>query len=160
MVVHTDDTVHELTQTNTDPGNCWQTAVACILEVPAEALPDQVLIEAGGQRYWNFLGAYLEAHHQLMYTEVPDYQHPALRPVGHHLLVGPTVRTSPEHDIHHVVVGVAGYMVWDPHPSRAGLLTVEKWGVLTPQTAVVRTQRERMRANGLIAPCACPTCAR
>lgn len=147
-----------LTQTNTEPGNCWQTAVACVLEVPLEDLPDQVGIEASGERYWNFLGAYLEAHHGMMYTEVPDYQHPALRPVGYHLMVGPTERTTPDHDVHHVVVGFQGEVRWDPHPSRAGLVRVEKWGVLTPQTEIVREQRNRMRTSGNLTSCVCPRC--
>jgi hypothetical protein len=152
-------TVLELTQSNVDPGNCWQTAVACLLEVPASDLPDQVAVESAGDRYWNVLAAYLERHHGLMYTEVPEYQFSALCPVAHHVLIGPTVRTTEAWPVHHVVVGFQGEVVWDPHPTRAGLLHVEKWGVLTPLTDVLREQRARMRSSGNLACCACPTCA-
>lgn len=150
--------MRELTQSNVDPGNCWQTAVACVLEVPAEQLPDQVEVESEGDRYWNVLQAYLEAHHGLMYTEVPEYQHPALRPLGFHTMIGPTVRTTETRPIHHVVVGFQGEPVWDPHPSRAGLVRAEKWGVLTPLTGVAKEQRARMRASGNLTRCVCPAC--
>lgn len=122
------------TQTDTEHGNCWQTAVACVLEVEPGMLPSQVAIEGAKQSYWNALNSYLIQHHGLFYSELFDYQLAGLQTApdwfgGHHVLCGPTVRT-PVNGRNHVVVARFGEAVWDPHPSGAGLTEVHKWGVL------------------------------
>jgi hypothetical protein len=187
----------KLTQTNLDPGNCWQTAVACLLGVPAEALPDQHLIEsrhkdgsvpdyAGHHSYSNALNAYLFKHHGLGYMQEPAWKLGAftLRDPGLHLLIGPTVRTCEGGDgarILHCVVGRHGEQVWDPHPSRAGLLSVISWGWLADVSHIstidqergygwhwsnpVAAEADRVRwanrtdeAPGVSALCCCPKC--
>lgn len=62
------------TQTQSDilHGNCWQTALACILLVPASELPSQVAIEIDKQYYLNAMNAYLDRHHDMMYCEVEE----------------------------------------------------------------------------------------
>jgi hypothetical protein len=155
----------EFTQTDLDPGNCWQTAVACVLEVEPRALPSQTAVEAQGKAYQNALNAYLEHHHGMLYTELEDYQTlgVTLPDPGWHLLVGPTVRTTPERRIHHCVVGHHGAPAWDPHPSRAGLTEVRRWGILCPLHDRLRRWRKEMLEKS---PgdwdflCVCPTCAR
>lgn len=152
--------MREFTQTNLDPGNCWQTAIACILEVEPERLPDQVAIESGKRSYMNALNAFLEAHHGLMYSEVFDYQFGGLdvKEPGWHILAGPTVRT-PVSRIHHVVVARYGATVWDPHPSRAGLVEVERWGLLAPLPDRIKVFRDQRRVNGdPELTCQCPAC--
>jgi len=154
--------MREFTQTNLDPGNCWQTAIACILEVEPSLLPDQVALEAANKQYNNALNAYLEHHHGLMYSELEDYQFGGIlvREPGFHLLFGPTVRTTAERNIHHVVVARHGEMVWDTHPSRAGLTVVKRWGILAPLPDRVRWWRKEMLAGGgqWDFKCVCPTC--
>lgn len=154
----------ELTQTDVDHGNCWQTAVACVLEADPASMPDQVALEKAGSSYLNALNAWLERHHGLMYSELHDYQFGALsvRDPGWHFLVGPSVRT-PEKGRHHVVVARYGAMAWDPHPSRAGLVEVEKWGLVAPvPERVSRFRRERLDTDWgrkeLV--CRCPDCLR
>lgn len=152
----------EFTQTNTDPGNCWQTALACILEVEPDLLPDQVALEKAKKDYRNALNAYLEHHHNLVYAELEDYQFAGIMPrePGWHLLGGPTVRTEPIRSVHHVVVGRYGEMVWDPHPSRAGLVSVKRWGTLGPLPDRLRAWRREMMAKGgqWDFDCVCPVC--
>lgn len=143
----------QLTQTQLTPhGNCWQTAVACLLGVPAEELPDQHAIEteatyadrpnyAGHHSYSNALNAYLTKHHGLGYLQEPAWRIGsfALREPGFHLLIGPTVRTKTDGDgprILHCVVGKHGGQTWDPHPSRAGLTRVISWGWLADVTKI------------------------
>lgn len=153
--------MREWTQTNVDPGNCWQTAVACILDLDPAELPDQVAIEAAKKSYSNALNAFLERHHGLMYSEVYDYQIGALavRDPGWHMLVGPTVRTASNGGRNHVVVARHGVMVWDPHPSRAGLIEVERWGILASLPARILQFRDERRAQGdTEMTCACPKC--
>ena len=116
------------TQTNLDPGNCWQTAVACVLDVDADELPPQVQSDARFS-YLNDLNCYLDTHHNgLTYVEVHQ---PAIHALGGpalHVMSGPTVRT-PTSGVNHVVVARHGEMLWDPHPSRAGLTAIERWGL-------------------------------
>lgn len=122
----------EFTQTTTGPvGNCWQTAVACLLEIEPASLPDQAthdlqLVDGNwiGKGYNNFLQEYLRKHHGLAYVEMhmpaSALAMVAIRDPGWHLMTGETVRT-PINKSRHVVVGRYGQIVWDPHPSRAGL---------------------------------------
>lgn len=159
------EAVKEYTQSSVSPGNCWQTAVACILEIDPAELPDQVAIETTTPGlFMNAINAYLEQHHGLMYSEVYDYQFGALlvRDPGWHLLDGPTVRT-PTNGSEHVIVGRNGEPVWDPHPSRAGLTTVKRWGILAPLLDRLREEREKLRTGENAARwqslfCACPRC--
>ena len=67
---------------------------------------------------------------------------------GFHLMYGPTIRTR-RSGINHVVVAHRGVAVWDPHPSRAGLIAVESWGVIAPRPSTMGDPR---------LPCICPEC--
>ncbi len=155
----------ELTQTDIVSGNCWQFAIACILELEPTDMPDQVFLEAETKfGYGNAVKEYLVRHHQLMYSELQDWQFSGLRVSamdGYHMLVGPTVRTE-QNNMHHVVVAKHGKMVWDPHPSHDGLLRTSKWGILTP--APIRFIKQRQEQKELEGPqanaykCYCPTC--
>jgi hypothetical protein len=135
----------EFTQTSFGTkGNCWQTSVACVLDLDPATLPDQSvcdLVDAEGHRqppyYGNRLRAYLKKHHGLLYIEVyPTTLRDAflgLKEPGYHFLTGTTERTgTPGGAPRHVVVARHGEMIWDPHPSRAGLLGEIKTAVLVP----------------------------
>jgi hypothetical protein len=139
--------MRELTQTSLHPhGNCWQTCVACILDLDPEVMPPQSeydwrrpgpdgKIEYGPQ-YMLPLQAYLRKHHGLGYLEMhsPPELFPMLRVAdpGWHLMTGRTVRSDQQNGDRHVVVGRYGQVVWDPHPSRAGLLEEIRWALLVP----------------------------
>lgn len=160
-----DDFIHKYVQTDTIHGNCWQTAVACILRVPPESLPCQVTVEKDKLSFHNKLNAYLEKHWNRIYSVIYDYQLYAVlpRPPGLHLMIGPTVRT-PVNGRHHVVVAKYGEMIWDPHPSHAGLTSVESWGLFgeIPERII----KDRMERSIKMDPqlvedlykCVCPSC--
>ena len=158
------------TQSNLDPGNCWQTAIACILGVNPEELPPQHEIQGwpnealdGWGGYSNVLNGYLAKHHGLMYGEVYAHHFTMVRPAyPEHILCGPTVRT-PESKRNHCVVAVNGTAVWDTHPSRAGLTEVETWGLLgplgpKPRASMERTGMRGERGHYLVFNCLCGTC--
>ena len=154
-------------QTDIEHGNCWQTAIASILEVEPSTLPCQVTIEKAGTSYWNSINSYLMDHHGLVYSEICDYQFTGLVPChswfnGYHLLVGPTVRT-PHNGCKHVVVARFGVYWFDPHPSEAGLTEVEKWGVLGKANNDQLERRKWSRSEHCKYPdasmwCLCPAC--
>lgn len=157
----------EFTQTNLEPGNCWQTCVASILEVDPSELPPQeefdlFKIREDGTREWlpgrsynNALQAYLRKHHGLSYVEMHTPSellgYLDVKPGVYHMMTGRTVRTA-TNGSRHVVVGLSGQMVWDPHPSRAGLTDDIKWSFLIPIPADWRVER------GAPNPCVCPAC--
>lgn len=140
----------ELTQTHLAPGNCWQTAVACLLDVAIDDLPSQVEIEARGGSYNNALQDYLGKHHglALVVLRLPVEAYAQLRVVGYHLMIGATERTA-TNGVHHVVVGRDGEMVWDPHPSRAGLIGKAEWELIVPRPE---------EWSSKLSPCQCPRC--
>lgn len=161
----------EYTQTRVSPdkGNCWQTAIACILEVEPDELPDQGIWDARKGKGWacsyhNILQGYLFKHHGLMYCELAEYEFSGVmvREPGWHVLIGPTVRTTEERPINHAVVGRYGKMVWDPHPSRDGLVAVEKWGVFSLIPPRIRTDRMRYGPGSegwrVFVDCLCASC--
>jgi hypothetical protein len=151
----------EWTQTAVAPvGNCWQTAIACILDVDPSGLPDQATFDRkhiGGQwagnSYHNKLQAYLRKHHGLAQVDlhVPGEALAMLSVSGFHLITGRTIRTD-ERGIRHVVVGRDGIPVWDPHPSRAGLTDDIRWSLLTTYPEEWKKYRD------VEDTCVCPTC--
>lgn len=157
--------MREHTQSNIDPGNCWQTAVACLLDVEPTELPDQTLFDRRevqpdgsfryvGPYYNSALNAYLREHHGLGYVELhyPPELYTALqvREPGLHLMTGRTVRSTTNGNQRHIVVARFGELLWDPHPSRAGLLGDVNYAFLIPYPQVWR------QADG--GSCVCPAC--
>jgi hypothetical protein len=104
-------------------GNCLQTSIECILEVPQGALPSQRAYPLG--QYLTPLNRFLRRF-GLMYEERP----PVGRLVGWHVLTGTSPRT-PQIGTLHSVVARDGVAVWDPHPSRQGLCDAVSWGLVT-----------------------------
>lgn len=111
------------------PGDCWRTAIACILDLHPSEVPhfialfegmdadeDDPLTEKFGPWWWRETRRWLRArgrdigvHPEPVPPYVEDYV----------LLTGP----SPRGDFMHVVVGDRyGKLVHDPHPSRMGLV--------------------------------------
>lgn len=157
--------MRKLTQTTFGmQGNCWQTAVACVLDVDPETLPDQSVcdqLDEGGRRkepyFGNVLRAYLRDHHGLTTVRIdPSTVMSVLTPKDPdtlYFMSGPTVRTgTPGGAPSHIVIAQRGEMVWDTHPSRAGLTKVEYVSFLVPFPP------EWDRGSSWN-PCVCPACA-
>lgn len=158
-----------LTQTSLHPaGNCWQTCVACILDLDPEVMPPQVdydkkVVQPDGtvaetRDYHTVLNAYLREHHGLAYVDIylPEETLSAIQVVepGWHMISGRTVRSEAQNGLRHLVVARYGRVVWDPHPSRAGLIDELRWGLLIPFP-------QSWRKSGLcMQTCACPPCQR
>jgi hypothetical protein len=134
------------TQTSLAPGNCLQTAVACLLDVPPSSLPSQtdfaVVIPTstsearftlGTAGYEDHLRRWLSRTVGIRFLKSPYPPSDAnLDPFdGWHLLFGPTERTE-ENGLRHAMVGFRGQPAWDPHPSRAGLTVITHYGWLEP----------------------------
>lgn len=118
-------------------GNCVQASYATIFDCPIECVPrfDPAAIgqQSQGQleREWlASLGLDLVEIAVPPDSELPDDVRAA---VGEewpkmHLISGMSPR-----GFGHRCVGIGGEVAWDPHPSRAGLVTVYSIGLLVPR---------------------------
>lgn len=96
------------------PGNCLQAAIASLLGLPLNAVPHFVTFTwwVGAIELWaRGRGLHFRAAKVADAGEIPLFRH---------ILSGQT-----ERGISHVVIAEEGWVVWDPHPSRAGLTSVD-----------------------------------
>lgn len=99
-------------------GNCWPAAIASVLELELAAVPFFTLDDD----WWSATNRWLgERHGFELVSFVWGTGDAAWTPSGYHLMSG----KSPRGDFSHVVVGHAGEMVHDPHPSGDGLEKLE-----------------------------------
>lgn len=115
-------------------GNCQQAAVASLLDLPLNAVPNFMDAEF-------FWGAY---HQFLNERGMTDILVPNDRemPVGiHYLAYGPAPR-----GVRHAVIMCDGNLAHDPHPSRDGLLCVEEQHLIVPTVDVEMWRRWRLSA--------------
>lgn len=110
------------------PGDCFATAIASVLELPRERVPNFC---AGDRNWWSRLQEWLRPF-GFFYLEIslaendPDAKE-ILKSFGWHIITGQGPRGAK-----HSVVGYAGEIIHDPHPSDDGLLTTELFGVFVP----------------------------
>lgn len=101
-------------------GDCTRACLATLLNLPISAVPHFLKV-ARGQVYEFYEGvdAFLEERGLEIKYQVPlsDYWQPG-GPDVFHLISGQSPR-SPK--INHMVVGLNGRIIFDPHPSRVGL---------------------------------------
>lgn len=109
-------------------GNCYQAALATLLQLPLEEVPhfyDQGVFDKFAEQEW-----LAERGFTMLWLTVPEFdlfKETAIRRCFH-LISGSTERFNGEVD--HVVVAKDGKTFFDPHPSRAGLKIEKVYGVL------------------------------
>lgn len=110
------------------PGDCWRAALASLLGLELDDVPHFGLYAR--QRWWFETRRWLQGRGlDLWYVPLDEDDIPdSVMDDGLVLLAGP----SPRGPFSHVAVGHPdGTVVWDPHPSRAGLRGIEEAFVLT-----------------------------
>lgn len=101
------------------PGDCYRTAIACLLDLPVLDVPHFVAMED----WWGETQAFLRARDaELYYATVEQWNDGSWagyrEAVEYVILDGP----SPRGDFYHVVIGTTDLkFVHDPHPSQTGL---------------------------------------
>ena len=100
-------------------GNCFQAAIASVIEWPLDAVPHFALL--GEVHWWDCAQAWLDQQGFWMEYQPDAFKEQGITPMPRCLLSGPSPR-----GFSHSVVGdsATGEMLHDPHPSRAGLLEV------------------------------------
>jgi hypothetical protein len=121
--------VKKLTQTILleDPqgrqGNCWQTAIASVLDLELEEVPHFAQIDVDdGEHWWIGTWNWLQDRDMTL-TPIRDH----LYNDEYYLVTGPSPRNP---DLAHVVVYQNGMMVHDPHPDGTGVLEVKHLEVI------------------------------
>ena len=101
-------------------GNCLQATLAAILGRPLESVPHFVSIYPQGTDWWDRMCGWLYEDGYLL-------RYPPVDPRNGELLPLCGIGGWSERGFPHIVVGDAatGQMVHDPHPSRAGLTSVD-----------------------------------
>lgn len=100
------------------PGNCLQAAVASLLDLDLDAVPHFIVHD-------DWLARLIAFGRDHGYHVDCEFQPEA--PIRFGIASGPSPR-----GVHHAVVVIDGETVWDPHPSRAGLLSVALAFAWTP----------------------------
>lgn len=136
-------------------GDCWRCCIAAILQVPADEVPHFVkFAEEQGRSadaltqtwlakrgYWLIEGADHREAWQVF--GVPAYSSEShLVPILPMMCCGPTVRSKNERMTHAVVMD-GGKLLYDPHPSNAGLLAVTKRYIIVPHLPNVDFPKKR-----------------
>lgn len=121
---------------------CWFACIASLTGIPLGDFPPPPADENGVSAVHNAVTKLLHAHGWQMHRlwTIPDAV-----PRGWAIAGG----TSPRNRMHSVVV-YDGVMVWDPHPSRAGLVTIEEYEILVPVRA--GNALPRVRGAGVVPP--------
>jgi hypothetical protein len=96
-------------------GNCLQASIASALGLDLDAVPHFAAFT-----WWT------PAVRLWLRGRGLDWRQAEGIPQGRSIVVGPTTRETGDH----AVVGDGGEIAWDPHPSRAGLVRVDRAYVL------------------------------
>lgn len=102
-------------------GTCLRTCIAMVIGSHESAIPLRYLEVEG---WWEALEEDLaRMGWRIHYVPIPYL----VEPSGWHVMNGPGPRGFP-----HSCLGYRGELIWDPHPSRDGLLTVSSYYILEP----------------------------
>lgn len=102
-------------------GDCQRAVIASLLELPISEVPHFLQLADGDPfDYWERLQAFCRTHGHVYMTIPARSGFSFFGDDGdvYHEISGPSPRGN---GVHHAVVGCNGQVVFDPHPSRAGL---------------------------------------
>ncbi len=117
-------------------GNCLSACIASILQLGIEEVPYFMSNDVNGREWITKLATWLVQFglYPVVVTGLASGQlgyvaaHLVIKGfAGVHILQGPTVRGGT-----HAVVGVGNTIIHDPHPSRAGLVSISERTLLVP----------------------------
>lgn len=120
-------------------GNCFSACIASILDLPIEKVPYFMSSDMRGREWVDKLTTWLAPSGLYPLNFVFLRGDPDITIQGIHILHG----KSPRGVGTHAVVAKGNTVVWDPHPSRAGIRNITEKTVLVPfEPQVVRCSYE------------------
>lgn len=98
-------------------GDCWRTCIACLLDLKPDEVPHFAL---QGKNYFESTQSWLHERGMALYEYAyrDDFLMQGIKGCFH-ILSGPSPRDPV--NVRHSVIGLDGQVVWDPHPTQAGL---------------------------------------
>lgn len=107
-------------------GNCFQACLASVFEIPIESVPE--FTEMSDLEWRKQFQDWCIKKFDVMPIDllVENKKSFGWVPLGYHLINGPSPRGN---NFWHSVVGYNGNMIFDPHPSKEGLVSEESWTV-------------------------------
>lgn len=123
MITHITQTKFYKHPTPDSRGNCQQAAMASLLGLQLDDVPD--FFADGEHQFWPSVWRYTKSL-DLTYRETRDLNQYY---DFYHLAYGDSSRGCK-----HAVVYLDGKLVWDPHPSREGLLSVDEYALILPRS--------------------------
>lgn len=110
-------------------GNCQSAAMASLLDLPLDEVIDTASDEVRNGGFWASIDRWLADRGLKIESVYPEDD--ANRLKGQYsIATGP----SPRGNFHHAVVCKNGVMVFDPHPSDDGLLSIQRHDLFVPMT--------------------------
>ena len=111
-----DQTIYGTGENGKPPGNCWQTCVASLLDLPLTQVPH--FIERAPRTWYRSTRRFVVKHTGMdLGCFAPKF--PLTEPGQYVIGVGPSPRGAFLHAV--ILDGVTGALMHDPHHSRAGL---------------------------------------
>ncbi len=113
-------------------GNCLAAALASVLEIPLEKIPNFGVDD----NWYDCFARYMISHHALQpinFNVLDEGVHELWVPKGYHLINGESSR-----GLKHSVVGFMGEMVFDPHPDNDGLTEIESYTIFAVLDPAIR----------------------
>lgn len=110
-------------------GDCLRACIASLLELKASDVPHftQQQIESAKLDVWAIVDDWLAQRGlALVIVKISGAPEPQIPRGVHYIGIGP----SPRGMVQHAVIYSDGAMVHDPHPSRAGIETLDRIGLL------------------------------
>lgn len=111
-------------------GDCMRTVIACLLDLQPQDVPHFLHDGCDGGVFMERIDAYLESKGLALvgvpFSDTPDKVMEAMtynNPNITYMISGQSAR-----GVNHVVIARNGEILWDPHPSNAGLSTTCKDG--------------------------------
>lgn len=114
-------------------GNCYQTTIACLLEIPPSEVPNvEVLFDMEGDLWYRVMWEFLkskgyeiitDSRFMVFHDKNYDISHEERAKFKEELLDKPyLVSGKSSRGVNHICIYQNGKMVWDCHPSREGIL--------------------------------------
>lgn len=100
-------------------GNCFAACIACLFPVDLADVPD--FYDEAGDQWWHVFYGWMLGRFGI--EPSMSGQNSAVQTPGQPYLIGGLA----ERGLMHSVVGLDGVMIWDPHPTHAGLLEVHDY---------------------------------
>lgn len=119
---------------NPNKGNCAETAVASLLNVP---VPPKFGQSGDVTEYWDEFDAFIESHGFHALAMEGEYHYP-----GMYLASGPSSRGTS-----HMVVMHDGELLHDPHPSNGGIQSVTRTYALVPFDPAIAMSEAAIASN-------------